>query len=108
MPLGAPMDYSFVAGDTASVLVVYCRRSDDDSIPVDLTGASVKLMWRIDGGTLVTRGMTIADASAGKATYEFTTSELAAGIMSAEVEVTTADGITTSLESFRFTIRARV
>ena len=107
MPLGAPLDYSFVAGDTASVLTVTCKRSDTGAV-IDLTGVTVSLKWRIDGGTLVTKTMTVTAPATGVATYEFDTADLVAGIMLAEVEVTTGSGITTSLEAFRFTIRAKV
>lgn len=108
MPLGAPLDYSFVAGDTASVLTVTCKRSDTGAV-IDLTGASVALKYRIDGGTLQSRTMTIdADPSTGVVTYEFDSGDLTEGQMVAEVEVTTLAGITTSLEPFRFTIRGRV
>lgn len=107
MPLGEPLDFSFVAGDTASVLTVTCKRSDT-GVVIDLTGATVRLKWRIDGGTLVTKLMTVTTPATGVATYEFDTGDLTAGQMMAEVEITTGSGVTTSLEPFYFTIREKV
>lgn len=105
--LGGSMDYSFVAGDTNSVLTVTCRRSDDNVV-IDLSGATVALKWRVDGGTLITKSMTITDAPNGICTYTFGAGELVAGIMVAEVAVTIAGKVTTSVEPFRFTVRPTV
>jgi hypothetical protein len=65
----------------------------------------VTLRWRIDGGTLVTKTMTITDAPNGVCTYTFDAADLVAGIMQAEVRVTLAGKFTTSVEPFFFTVR---
>jgi BppU N-terminal domain len=105
--LGGSMDYSFVAGDTNSVLTVTCKRADSGAV-IDLAGATVSLKWRVDGGTLVTKSMTITDAPNGVCAYTFGTGELVAGIMVAEVAVTIGGKVTTSVEPFRFTVRPTV
>jgi hypothetical protein len=105
--LGGSMDYSFVAGDTDSVLTVTCKRADTGAV-INLSAATVALSWRVDGGTLVTKSMTITDAPNGVCTYTFAVDELVAGIMQAEVEVTAAGKKVTSVEPFSFTVRPRL
>src|SRR5512145_3222151 len=107
MALGGMMDYSFVAGDTNSVLTVTCKRADTGA-PINLAGATVALKWRIDGGTLVSKSMTIVDAANGIVSYTFAAGELLEGLMRAEVEVTVTGKVTTSVEPFVFTVRAKV
>jgi hypothetical protein len=105
---GGTMDYDFVSGDTNSVLTVTCKRSDT-AAALDLTGATATLKYRIDGGTLVTKTMTVAlPETGGICTYTFGTAELTGGIMVAEVEVTAAGKVLSSLEAMRFTVRPKV
>lgn len=75
---------------------------------LDLAGATVTLKYRVDGGTLATKTMTVTDPTNGVATYTFGTGDLTAGIMVAEVEVTSAGKVTSSIEAMRFTVRAKV
>lgn len=105
--LGGAVDFSFVAGDTNSVLTVTCKDAAAGT-PINLSASTVALKWRVDGGTLVSKTMTVTDAANGVVAYTFGSSELAEGIMVAEVEITTSGKITTSLEPFRFSIRGRV
>lgn len=84
--------YQFVAGDTGSKLKVTCK-NDQDSIIIDLTGATVKLKWKNTSGVLVTKTMTIlSPATGGQAIYQFATAELYAGTMEFEVEITDSGG----------------
>ena len=65
----------------------------DNGTAVDLTGATVKLHYRISGGTVKTATMTVTDAVNGVAEYQFGTGDLdAAGGFDYEVEVTDAGG----------------
>lgn len=102
-----------VAGDTGTVLVATVRKSSDKSV-VDLTGATVRLKYTIDGGALATKTMTVTDAANGKAEYQFTTGELTAAAdgestMRAEVELTDSGGkVTTQLVPMNLPIRAKV
>ena len=107
MALGGTLDYNLVAGDTNTALIVTCKRADTGAA-IDLTGATVTLKWRIDGGTLATKTMTITDAANGIASYTFGTSELAAGLMVAEVEVAVSGKTSSSVEAMRFTVRPKV
>lgn len=106
MALGLPLDYSFVAADTNSALVVTCN--DKDGTVIDISSATVTLRWSIDGGTVVSKTMTIVDGPNGVASYTFGTGELVAGIMAAEIEVVAAGKKVTSVEPLKFTIRAKV
>jgi len=67
-----------VKGDSGSVLEVLCN-DDATNSPIDLTGMTVELKYRIAGGALKTRTMTIvtpqAGADKGKATYQFTAAD---------------------------------
>jgi hypothetical protein len=103
MALGVPLDWSFVAGDTNSALVVTCK--DKDGVAIDITSATVTLKWSVDGATAVSKTMTVTDGPNGVASYTFATGELVAGIMKAEVRVTAAGKTVTSVEPFTFTVR---
>lgn len=102
----------FVAGDTASVLRVACKDDYGDGTtlqPVDLTGAVIKLKYRIAGGALQTKTMSLVGAATdGVVEYKFGTGELTAGDMIAEVEITFASGdIVTSVLQLNLPIRAK-
>jgi len=107
MTLGGLMDFSFVAGDTNSVLTVTCKNSETGA-PINLSGCTVKLYYSMDGGTPVSKTMTVTDAPNGICTYTFGALELVAGLMRAEVEVTAGGKFVTSVEPFRFTVRPRL
>lgn len=103
---------ALVAGDTGTVLRVTVRNQQSKG-RLDLTGATVRLIWRIDGGAKQTRVMTLVDAPSGVASYQFATGELTAiaygSTLTAEVEVTDAGGaILTQLQLLDFKVRAKL
>lgn len=83
--------YQFVAGDTGSKLEVTCK-NDSDSTAINLTGSALELKWKGSNGVLVSKTMTITSAIAGIAEYQFLATELFAGAMNFEVEITDASG----------------
>lgn len=98
--------YSFVAGDTGSVLRVTCTNDSDDTA-INLTGATVALRWLNSAGTLVSQNMTIVTAASGIAQYQFTASELFAPSMSFEVRITDASSnVIRSLNLIDVNVRA--
>jgi len=89
--------YQFVSGDTGSKLQVTCKNESDESI-IDITGSIVKLKWKDSGGVLITKTTTVTSATGGMAEYQFGSSELFAGTMAFEVEITdTSSNIISSL-----------
>lgn len=102
------MHAEFVAGDTGSKLVATCKDKGTGDL-IDLTGQTVRLKYRIAGGALQTKTMTVSSPStAGKAEYLFLANELAAGEMVGEVEIEDGTGkIITQLDPFRLDIRAK-
>lgn len=101
------MRAALVAGDTGSTLVVLCREHATQT-PIDLTGKTVQLRYRIDEGPVVVRTMTVQPpATAGRAAYQFTGAELTAGTLVAEVRIQPgqADQLT-SLELLYLPVRA--
>lgn len=103
------MANELVAGDTASKLVVTCKDNATQSV-IDLTGATVRLRYRIDGGALQVKTMTVQTPAAnGKADYQWAGGELTAGTLLAEVEITDAAGkVMTSLEPIYLPVRAKL
>ena len=102
-------DVSYVAGDTGSLHgPVTCK--DKAGAVIDLTGASAKLLYRMDGGALQTKTMTVnAPETAGKVQYQFLTGELVEGVMQGEVEVTDSSSkIITELCVFTRNVRAKI
>lgn len=100
------MAYSFVAGDTGSVLRVTCTNDSDDSA-IDLTGATVVVKWRDSLGALQTKTMTIVTAASGIAEYNFAASELFSPSMSFEIQVTDASAkVIRSLSLIDVSVRA--
>lgn len=82
-----------VTGDSATTLTVPCVDADGIT-PLDLTGATVKLKWQVDGGAIQTRDMTISSpATAGVATYTLAAADFPSpGSMSYCVQITYAGG----------------
>lgn len=105
--------YEVVAGDTGTILKVVIK-NDQDKVVVNLTGCTVRLKYRIDGGSLVTKTMTVTDAAKGEAQYKFVASELtaaAAGKSTLRGEVEVMDGggeVVTQLVPMNLLIRAKV
>ena len=100
----------FVELDTGSTLLVICRNQATNGL-IDLTGATVKLKYRLNGtGALQTKTMTVnAPGTLGQAQYTFLVADLGADFENAEVEITDAGGlIVTSTDTFHLTVRAKV
>ena len=104
----ATCSIDFVENDTGSVLLVTCKTKAGGII--DLTGASVALKYRIDGGTLQTKTMTInPPATAGIVQYQFLAGELIAGEMIEAVEITnSASKVISELCTVTHTIRGKL
>src|SRR3972149_8877166 len=97
--------YQFVSGDTGTKLQVTCKNNSNNTV-IDLTGATVKLKWKDSAGTLVTKTMTIINATGGVVEYQFGASELYAGMIYYEVEITDASSKTiTSLSLLNEMVR---
>lgn len=99
----------YVAGDTASKHgPVTCK--DKAGVVIDLTGTTVKLLYRIEGGALQTRTMTIlSPATEGKVEYQFISTDLTEGVMVGAVEITDSGGkIVTETCTFKRVIRAKL
>lgn len=80
----------WVAGDNLKIKRT-CRRASDSSV-IDLTGATVKLYYSIDGGARQTKTMTITSASLGQVEYQFLTIDLIYGKFVGEIEITDSSG----------------
>ena len=94
-----------VASDNPK-LIVTCS---DGSAPIDLTGATVKLRWKIDSAAVVEKSMTVTNPTGGVAEYVFVTADLTTGTMSYEVQITTNVGsILTQTTLGSITIRSRL
>lgn len=88
-----------VAGDGASVLRVTVRDSQS-SEPVDLTGKPVILRYKLAGGAIVEKTMTVLDQvnAPGQAEYSFAVADLpTAGTLEYEVRIN--DGLASQLTS---------
>lgn len=98
-----------VASDTGSKLTVVLTDAGTGNA-IDLTGSTVKLKYRLGGGALVTKTMTVtAPATQGIATYQFGTGELTAGTLNAEVEITDQSGnVITSSSEIGVDVRAKL
>lgn len=100
------MSYDLVAGDRGSKLIVTCRDRSSNSA-INLSGKTVELRYQLNGGTVQTRTMTVTDGPAGKAEYQFTASDLAAGTLTGEIRI--SPGQTdqlTSVTPFYLAVRA--
>lgn len=101
------MAADFIAGDTGSVLQVTCKDTDD--VAINVTGATVRLKYRIDGAALQTKTMTLVTAASGIVKYQFLADELTKGVMESEVEITDSSSkVTTSLRKMKHEIGAKL
>lgn len=102
------MAIEFTEGDTGSKFKPTCKNNSDGAI-INLTGATIKLRYRISKGTLQEKTMTITNSPGtdGVVEYLFLTGELTPGAMEAHVEITKAGKLITSLGPFKATIRPR-
>ncbi len=99
-----------VAGDTNRTLRVTCTSGGS---AINLTGATVTLLWRIatTGSKTDTKQqatMTLVTPASGIAPYTFTAGQLVPGKMTAEVQITAAGVTITSDDVLEYDIRARV
>lgn len=96
-----------VAGDRGSVLVVTVKDADTDTV-MNLTGKTVKLRYKINGGTVTVKTMTAqVPETNGKAEYQFEAADLVAGDFEGEVRL--QDGLAdqlTSVTTFHRSVRA--
>lgn len=99
----------FVSNDTGSTLLVTCTDKVTGHV-IDLTGSLVTIRWyAVDGSTVVSKAMSIVNAAAGKAKYQFLTGELFSPIMRFEVAITSADGaVITNLDLITATVRNQI
>ncbi len=98
----------YVAGDRTK-LIRTCKDRDNANAVIDLSGATVRLNYSIDGAATVTKTMSVPTPANGKAEYEFLITDLTAGEMRGAVEVTDASGKRfTQLDPFTRTIRAKL
>ena len=94
-----------VTGDTGSVYQVTCIDGATGTA-IDLTGATVRLRWEDDTGTIQTRVMGITDAPNGVAEYQFASGEIIYPRMRFETEITDNAGfVTSSNELTTLTVR---
>lgn len=103
------MAADLVAGDSSSVLRVTVFDSETKE-PMDLTGRTVTLRFRLNGGTVVPVAMTVLDQTnqRGKAEYEFQSADLlSAGLVEYEIRLDSGTGNQlTSLETGQLAVRA--
>jgi hypothetical protein len=84
------MAQTLVAGDNTELRRTL-RKFSDSSI-IDVTGATVKLYYSIDGGAVQTRTMTLLDAPNGRVKYKFALTDLIYGRFVGEIEITDSSG----------------
>jgi len=103
------MAFRFVEDDTGSTLEITAK-DDATGVVIDLTGSTVQLRYRIQGGSLQTKAMTLdGDPTTGKATYKFLDAELDIGDFIGDVTITDSSAETiSSLENIVLEIKARV
>lgn len=100
------MPNEFVSGDRGGKVVAVCR-DNNTQLVIDLTSKTAQLRYKIDGGALVTKTMTVqTPGTLGKAEYQFAAADLTPGTMEAEVRIQPgqADQMT-SLHPLYFSVR---
>jgi hypothetical protein len=104
---------TLVEDDTGTVLD-YTVRNKKTNEPINLTGATVRVRWTIDGGSPVQKDMTIVDATSGRVSYQFGAGELAIvsgdkSAMRLNVVVIDAGGkVLTQVTPTTYTIRKKI
>jgi len=97
-----------VSGDTGALFIATCTNKESGSI-INLTGASVNLQWINSAGTPVVRAMTIVDAAAGVAQYQFLSGDNQLPAMNVEVSITDATGfVITNPETLFLSVREQL
>lgn len=105
----ATTTYDYIELDTASKILVLC--TDQDAAAIDLTSCTVRLYWRRTPGgrTPAPRTMSITDAAAGKADYQFQENELNPGTYTFQVSIEDASGyIKTSTNTITALVGGRI
>lgn len=79
--------------------------TDADGVAITITGWTVRVTYRVDGGTQVVRNGTVNNGAAGKAGYTWVAADIAnAGYMTGELTV--GNGTSRYARSFSMLIRA--
>jgi len=100
------MQYDLVAGDN-TLLEIRCVDSSGNVI--DLTGATVQLIWDDVNGNDVVADATVTDAAAGIVQYRFTNGQIYAPSMQIEVKITDGVGnVLRSTQTIDLTVREAV
>jgi hypothetical protein len=76
-------------GDTGIALVLSITAN---GTAYDLTGATVNLQWKNSSGVIVSKQMSITNATGGVCSYTFSASDTFAGNMTFQAVITTASG----------------
>ena len=96
-----------VTGDTGSKLVINCK--DGSGVAINLTGASVRLIWEGADGVIKSKTMTIDNAVNGVVSYTFLAGEIFATKMVLEIEITDSGGkIVTCTDKIELTVREQI
>lgn len=100
---------NFVESDTQPFLEISCF-DRATKLPLDLTGTTVKLRFKVENQGKLERDMTIVGAPTdGVAKYQFAAGELTPGRLSYEVTIIDGSGLElTSLEVRFFDVRERI
>lgn len=97
-----------VSGDTGSKFI-YTLLDGGTGAVIDVTGATVRLKYRIAGGSLNTKVMTIESATGGVVSYTFGSGDLTSGDFEGEIEITDSGGkVITSIPTIKLNVRAKV
>ncbi len=101
------MAAELVKGDKGSKITVTCLNNQTGAV-INISGKTVELRFKIGGGTLLTKTMTVTDGPNGVAEYQFTDTDLNdSGELSYEVRISPAAADqATSVELGRITVRA--
>ncbi len=94
-----------VTGDTGSKYQITASDNETGAV-IDLTGATLRLRWEDETGTVQTRTMTTLVATDGTAEYQFLAGEIISGTMRFETEITDSSGyVISSLDLISLVVR---
>jgi len=100
------MQYDLVAGDN-TLLEIPCV--DPSGNAIDLTGATVQLIWDDANGNDVTVNATVTNAAGGIVQYRFASGQIFAPSMQIEVKITDGAGnVIRSTQTIDLTVREAV
>lgn len=90
------IDFFFV-GDTGRVLQVTLQ---DDGTAIDITGATVQLLYRVSGGSITTKTMSITVPASGLVEYTFLAPDLTEeGVFQYQVRLTDSGGAISTFDA---------